>query len=147
MVTRDWAAINKPIIERFRKDGRRTQAKSPLLLLTTQGARTGRERVTPLNFSRDGARYIVMASKGGSPTHPDWYHNLVANPVVIVEADGERFTARATVSEGSERKRLLEIHSRAMPFFGAYDRRVKKREIPVISLERDLATPDRKRKD
>jgi hypothetical protein len=60
-----------------------------------------------------------MASKGGSPTHPDWFHNLVAHPSVTVEADGERFDACA------------------MPFFGAYERRVKRREIPVILLERD----------
>jgi deazaflavin-dependent oxidoreductase (nitroreductase family) len=135
---RDWALTNGPVIERFRKDGRRTSGKAnPLLLLTTTGARTGRERVTPLNFSRDGDRYIVMASKGGSPTHPDWFHNLVAHPTVTVEAEGERFTARAMVSEGAERKRLLTIHRTAMPFFGAYERRVKKREIPVIALERD----------
>lgn len=122
----------------FRKDGQRTSGKAnPLLLLTTKGARTGRERVTPLNFSRDGDRYIVMASKGGSPTHPDWYHNLVAHPTVTVEADGARFTAQAKVSEGAERKRLLKIHSTAMPFFAAYEKRVKKREIPVIALERD----------
>lgn len=126
------------MIEKFREDGRRTSGgTNPLLLLTTKGARTGRERVTPLNFSRDGDRYIVMASKGGSPTHPDWYRNLVAHPTVTVEADGEQFTARATVSEGADRKRLLKIHSTAMPFFGAYERRVKKREIPVIALERD----------
>ena len=126
------------MIEKFRKDGRRTSSKTnPLLLLTTKGARTGRERVTPLNFSRDGDRYIVMASKGGSPTHPDWYRNLVAHPTVTVEADGEEFTAHAKVSEGAERRRLLRIHSTAMPFFGAYERRVKKREIPVIALERD----------
>jgi len=126
------------VIEKFRKDGRRTSSKTnPLLLLTTKGARTGRERVTPLNFSRDGDRYIVMASKGGSPTHPDWYRNLVAHPTVTVEADGEEFTAHAKVSEGAERRRLLRIHSTAMPFFGAYERRVKKREIPVIALERD----------
>ncbi len=145
---RDWAGINRPVIERFRKEGRRTPTRTnPLLLLTTTGAKTGRERVTPLNFSRDGSRYIVMASKGGSPTHPDWFHNLVAHPTVTVEADGEQFTAHAEVSEGSERKRLLKIHSSAMPFFGAYDRTVKKREIPVISLEREPATADRKRKD
>lgn len=126
------------MIEKFRKDGRRSSSRTnPLLLLTTKGARTGRERVTPLNFSRDGDRYIVMASKGGSPTHPDWYRNLVAHPTVTVEANGERFTAQAKVSEGAERKRLLKIHSTAMPFFGAYERRVKKREIPVIALERD----------
>jgi deazaflavin-dependent oxidoreductase (nitroreductase family) len=135
---RDWALSNRPVIEKFRQDGRRTSSKTnPLLLLTTKGARTGRERVTPLNFSRDGDRYIVMASKGGSPTHPDWYRNLVAHPTVTVEADGERFTAHAKVSEGAERTRLLKIHSNAMPFFGAYERRVKKREIPVIALERD----------
>jgi deazaflavin-dependent oxidoreductase (nitroreductase family) len=126
------------VIEKFRKDGRRTSSKTNLLLLlTTRGARTGRERVTPLNFSRDGDHYIVMASKGGSPTHPDWFHNLVVHQTVTVEADGERFTAHAKVSEGAERKRLLKIHSTAMPFFGAYERRVKKREIPVIALERD----------
>jgi deazaflavin-dependent oxidoreductase (nitroreductase family) len=135
---RDWTLSNRPVIEKFRKDGRRTSTRTnALLLLTTKGARTGRERVTPLNFSRDGDRYIVMASKGGSPTHPDWFHNLVAHPTVTVEADGEQFTAHANVSEGAERKRLLKIHSTAMPFFGAYERRVKKREIPVIALERD----------
>ena len=135
---RDWALSNRPVIEKFRKAGRRSSGgANPLLLLTTTGARTGRERVTPLNFSRDGDRYIVMASKGGSPTHPDWFHNLVAHPTVTVEADGERFTAHAKVSEGGERRRLLKIHSAAMPFFGAYERRVKKREIPVIALERE----------
>ena len=134
---RDWALTNRPVIEKFRRDGRRTSGKAnPLLLLTTTGARTGRERVTPLNFSRDGDRYIVMASKGGSPTHPDWFHNLLAHPTVTVEADGERFTARAKVSEGSERQRLLKIHSSAMPFFSAYEKRVKRRQIPVVALER-----------
>ena len=112
---------------------------SPILLLTTKGARTGRERVTPLNYSRDGYRYVVMASKGGSPTHPDWFHNLVAQPIVTVEAGGEQFTARALVSDGAERQRLLEIHTSAMPFFGAFERSVKRRQIPVIALER---TPD-----
>jgi deazaflavin-dependent oxidoreductase (nitroreductase family) len=135
---RDWIESNRPVIEKFRNSGRRTSSgTNPLLLLTTKGARTGRERVTPLNFSRDGDRYIVMASKGGSPTHPDWYRNLLADPVVTVEADGEQFKARAKVSEGVERERLLRIHSGAMPFFGAYERKVKKREIPVIALERD----------
>lgn len=137
----DWAAKNGPVIEKFRKDGRRTASKLQLLLLTTKGARSGRERLTPLNFSRDGERYIVMASKGGSPTHPDWYHNLAADPIVTVEADGERFTARAKVSEGAERQRLLKIHTSAMPFFGAYERSVRRREIPVIALERDRTKP------
>jgi deazaflavin-dependent oxidoreductase (nitroreductase family) len=129
--------MNRPVIEQFRKSGGRVPSrKSPIMLLTTQGARTGRARVTPLNFSRDGDRYIVMASKGGSQTHPDWYRNLVAHPLVTVEADGEQFTARARVSEGVERDRLLKIHTGAMPFFGANERSVKSRRIPVITLER-----------
>ena len=137
MAARDWTAFNRGVVEKFRKEGGRSTGKSPVLLLTTKGARTGRERVNPLNFSRDGHRYIIMASKGGSPTHPDWYYNLVAHPIVTVEADGERFEARAKVSEGAERQRLLKIHTSAMPFFGAYERRVKRRVIPVIALERE----------
>ena len=131
------------MIEEFRKHGVVRSRKSPILLLHTKGARTGLARVTPLNFSRDGDRYIVMASKGGSPTHPDWFHNLMADPVVSVEADGERFTARARVSDGAERARLLKIHSRAMPFFAAYERQVTRRQIPVITLEREASAKGR----
>lgn len=131
---RDWNAANRPVIEQFRKDGRVSKGQNPLLLLTTTGARSGKARVTSLNYSRDGARYIVMASKGGSASHPDWYHNLIAHPDVVVEAVGERFAATASVSEGAERQRLLTIHSGAMPFFGGYERAVKRRQIPVIVL-------------
>src|SRR5688572_1505533 len=133
---RDWNAANRPVIEQFRKDGRVSKGKNPLLLLTTTGVRSGKARVTPLNYSRDDDRYIVMASKGGSASNPDWYHNLVAHPDVIVEAAGERFEAIASVSEGAERQRLFELHSGAMPFFGGYERAVKKRQIPVIVLSR-----------
>jgi deazaflavin-dependent oxidoreductase (nitroreductase family) len=137
MTKRDWDAMNRPVIEKFRKtNGADSGRKSPVLLLTTKGARSGRDHVTPLNFSRDGKRYIVMASKGGSPSHPDWFRNMLAAPTVTVEADGERFTAKATVSEGAERQRLLKIHTSSMPFFSAYERQVKKRQIPVIALER-----------
>ena len=129
--------MNRPVIEQFRKQGGKVPArKSPILLLTSKGARTGRERVNPLNYSKDGERYVVMASKGGAPTHPDWYHNLVAQPKVVVEAEGERFDAIARVRSGAARARLLKIHTSAMPFFGAYERRVKRRQIPIITLER-----------
>jgi deazaflavin-dependent oxidoreductase (nitroreductase family) len=129
--------MNRPVIDKFRKTrGAETGMSGPVLLLTTKGARTGREHLTPLNFSRDGDRYIVMASKGGSAAHPDWYRNLVADPLVTVELGAERFTAKATTSDGAERERLLKIHSGAMPFFGAYERKVKRRQIPVITLER-----------
>lgn len=129
--------MNRPVIEQFRKhEGSVPTRKSPILLLTTRGARTGRERLTPLNYSKDGDRYIVMASKGGASTHPDWYHNLIAHPQVVVEAGGERFDAIARVTAGAERARLLKIHTSAMPFFAAYERRVKRRQIPIITLER-----------
>jgi deazaflavin-dependent oxidoreductase (nitroreductase family) len=136
-VSRDWAAMNRPVIEQFRKlKGKVPARKSPILLLTSKGARTGRERLNPLNYSKDGDRYIVMASKGGASTHPDWYYNLVAHPEVVVEAEGERFDAIARLSSGAERARLLRIHTSAMPFFAAYERRVKRRQIPIITLER-----------
>jgi deazaflavin-dependent oxidoreductase (nitroreductase family) len=129
--------MNRPVIEQFRKHrGRVPTRKSPILLLTSTGARTGRERVNPLNYSKDGDRYVVMASKGGASTHPDWYFNLVAHPRVVVEAEGERFEAIARVASGAERARLLELHTTAMPFFIAYERRVKRRQIPIITLER-----------
>jgi deazaflavin-dependent oxidoreductase (nitroreductase family) len=136
-MSRDWAAMNRPVIEQFRKNkGNVPARKSPILLLTSKGARTGRERVNPLNYSKDGDRYVVMASKGGASTHPDWYFNLVAHPRVVVEAEGERFEAIARVSSGTERARLLRLHTSAMPFFMAYERRVKRRQIPIITLER-----------
>jgi deazaflavin-dependent oxidoreductase (nitroreductase family) len=129
--------MNRPVIEQFRKlKGKVPARKSPILLLTSKGARTGRERLNPLNYSKDGDRYVVMASKGGASTHPDWYYNLVAHPEVVVEAGGERFDAIARVSSGAERARLLRIHASAMPFFAAYERRVKRRQIPIITLER-----------
>ena len=78
----------------------------PVLLLTTTGAKSGQKRLAPLVYSRDGDRYVVAASKGGSPTHPSWYANLVADPNVTVEVGEETFEARAIVTEGEERERL-----------------------------------------
>src|SRR5438046_2052729 len=87
------------IIEQFRANSGRILsgpfAGRTLLLLTTTGARTGRTLIKPLAFSRDGDRYVVIASKAGAPTNPAWYHNLVANPRVMVEVGAERFEARA----------------------------------------------------
>jgi deazaflavin-dependent oxidoreductase (nitroreductase family) len=107
-----------------------------LLILTTKGAKTGELREHPLAFSRDGDRHVVVASKGGAPTNPAWYHNLVANPVVTVEVEGERFDAKANVvAEDGEYERLYAQHARRMPGFNDYRRRTSRR-IPVIVLER-----------
>ena len=104
-------------------------------MLTTRGAKSGRPFTTPLAYSRDGDRLIVIASKGGSPTNPDWYHNLRANPIVTVEVGAESFEARASVLEGEERRRAFDLQATAMPFFAEYEKKTA-REIPVIALTR-----------
>ncbi len=106
-----------------------------LLLLTTRGKRTGKERTTPLAYHRDGERYVVAGSKGGAPTHPDWYRNLLADPNVTVEVSGERFPAHATSARGLERRRLYDQHAALMPGFKEYEKKTT-RVIPAIVLER-----------
>jgi deazaflavin-dependent oxidoreductase (nitroreductase family) len=110
-------------------------AGRPVLLLTTTGAHSGQPRHAPLVYSRDGERWVIVASKGGAPSHPSWYLNLVAHPVVTVEVGGETFEARATAVEGAERDRLFAAHAAASPAFTSYQQRTS-RVIPVVVLER-----------
>jgi len=135
---RDWDAFNKGIVEDFREHGGKVSgnfANSPLLLLTTTGAKSGRQFTIPLVYTRDGDRLVVIASKGGSPTHPDWYHNLVKHPEVVIEIGTDRYPARAIVTEGDERQRLFDAQVKEMPFFAEYQRKVE-RQIPVVAFER-----------
>lgn len=133
---RDWNAFNKDVIEQFRaNDGQVSGRKYPVILLTTTGAKTGLPRTTPLNYSIDGDRIIAIASKAASPTHPDWYHNLVANPEAIVELGTETFRVRATIADGQERERLFNAQAALMPFFAEYQQQTR-RQIPVLILER-----------
>jgi deazaflavin-dependent oxidoreductase (nitroreductase family) len=135
----DWQAFNKGVVEEFRanqgtiKTGR--FAGRRLILLTTTGARSGQPRTAPLAFTRDGEHYVVIASKGGSPTHPDWYHNLIKTPIVTIETGAETFQARARVAEGEERERLFNAQAALMPGFAEYQRKTP-RQIPVVVLER-----------
>jgi deazaflavin-dependent oxidoreductase (nitroreductase family) len=132
----DWNEHNREVIDEFRSSGGKVgDGKTPHLLLTTTGAKSGLTRVNPLLYSSDGDRFIVLASKGGSATHPDWYHNLVAHPDVIVEVGSERFSARASVAQGQERERLFNQHAALMPYFAGFQRKTK-RQIPVIVLAR-----------
>jgi deazaflavin-dependent oxidoreductase (nitroreductase family) len=132
----DWNERNRKVIDEFRRNGGKVgNGKIPHLLLTTQGAKSGLERVNPLNYSTDGDRYVVIASKGGADTHPDWYRNLVAHPEVIVEVGTERFSARASTAQGEERTRLFNQQAALMPYFAGYQKKAK-REIPVVILER-----------
>jgi deazaflavin-dependent oxidoreductase (nitroreductase family) len=131
-----WKRMNDPVIAEFRANGGKTGRTYPVILLTTVGAKSGKTRTNPLNFSIDGDRLVVIASKGGSPTHPDWYRNLVANPEVTIEHDGETFRARARTAVEPERTRLFDQQAKLMPFFGGYRTRVKTREIPVVVFDR-----------
>ena len=135
----EWNALNQEQIDQFRANqGTMVEGLfkgAPVLLLTTTGARSGKARVTPLTYTRDGNRYVVLASKLGAPEHPAWYHNLVANQMVAVEVGPERFQARASVVEGSERDRLFDAHATIMPNFAEYQSNTT-RIIPVVVLDR-----------
>jgi deazaflavin-dependent oxidoreductase (nitroreductase family) len=133
-----WQRQNDPVIAEFRGNGGRVGGRytgRPILLLTTTGAKSGLLRITPLNYSTDGDRFVVIASKGGSPTHPDWYHNLAANPEVTIEVGTETFRARATTAEEPERSRLYAQQAAQMPFFATYQEKAT-RQIPVVVFER-----------
>lgn len=129
---------NRAVIEEFRKNGGKVAGSwegRPLLLLTTIGAKSGERRTTPVMYLRDGDRLLVFASRGGAPTNPGWYHNLVAHPDVTVEVAGETFEARASVLAGEERDRLYGRQAELFPMFAEYQRRTS-RKIPVIALTR-----------
>jgi deazaflavin-dependent oxidoreductase (nitroreductase family) len=125
---------NTELIDRFRANNGAMPNGAPLLLLSTRGARSGQLRVNPLAYTRDGDRYVIIASKGGYANNPDWYHNLVANPEVTVEVGQQRFAARAIVTEGVERDRLFNAQASLMPNFANYQTKTT-RQIPVIILE------------
>ena len=134
----DAAEFNAAVIEEFRdNDGvvGGALADTPLLLLRTVGARTGLPRTTPLAYRREGERLYVLASKGGAPTHPGWYRNLRAHPVVTVEVGTERFEATATVLEGAERERVFAAIAHDSPTVRKYQA-MTERTIPVVALDR-----------
>ena len=107
-----------------------------MVLITHRGARSGKLRTNPLVCLPDGDRLVIFASKGGAPSNPDWYYNLLANPDVTVEYGAERYSARARVVEkDDERDRLYAEQVRRFPAFGDYQVKTT-RKIPVVALER-----------
>lgn len=105
------------------------------LLLTVKGRKTGKPYRTALIYGRDGENYLVVASKGGAPEHPEWYRNLSANPEVAVQVLGERFTATARTATTAERPKLWAIMAEIWPDYNKYQEKTD-REIPVVVLER-----------
>jgi deazaflavin-dependent oxidoreductase (nitroreductase family) len=132
----DW---NSKVIAEFRANEGRVGGPfegAPVLLLTTTGRKSGQQRVTPMMYLADDGRLLVFASKSGAPVHPDWYHNLVANPQVIVEVGTETFPARASVLEGEERNQKYAEQARRYPGFAEYEAATD-RVIPVVALVRE----------
>jgi deazaflavin-dependent oxidoreductase (nitroreductase family) len=131
----DW---NAKVIAEFRANGGKVGGQfkdATMVLLTTRGARTGKERVNPLVYLPDGKRIIIFASKAGAPTNPDWFYNLRANPIVGVEVGTERYQARAVILDGEERDRLYAAQAKRFAAFADYQAKTT-RKIPVIALER-----------
>jgi deazaflavin-dependent oxidoreductase (nitroreductase family) len=130
--------FNRGVIEEFRAHGGRVSGAfegTPILLLTSTGARSGEQRIAPVAYLRDGERLIVFASKAGAPDNPAWYHNVIADPDVTVEVGSETLKMRAQELHGDERDRLFAQQVRALPQFGEYAERTS-RTIPVIALTR-----------
>jgi len=129
----DW---NKKTIDEFRANGGKVGGPfegRTLLLLHTIGAKSKQERINPVAYVKDGDRWIVIASKGGAPTNPSWYYNIVANPNLTIEVGTEKYKVRAVVAEEPERTRLYNKMVEMMPGFDDY-RKKTTRKIPVFVL-------------
>jgi deazaflavin-dependent oxidoreductase (nitroreductase family) len=131
--------FNQAIIKEFRANAGKVGGYfegANMLLLHTLGAKSGQPRTNPLVYTPDADRLVVIASKGGADTNPDWYYNLMANPTVTVELGAEQFQARATVvTEEPERSRLYAKMVAHRPGFAEYEQKTS-RKIPAIILER-----------
>ncbi|HLX38606.1 MAG TPA: nitroreductase family deazaflavin-dependent oxidoreductase [Candidatus Binataceae bacterium] len=132
-----FAELNQQVIEEFRANaGKVAQfAGAPMIIVTHTGAKSGKSFTTPLVYTRDGDRYVIIASMGGAPNNPSWYHNLVAHPEVTLEIGAEKFQARAMEVKGEERDRLFAAQAKLIPQFNEYQAKTK-RTIPVFVLER-----------
>ena len=108
---------------------------APILILTVTGRKSGKEYSTPLIFVRGDDNYVLVASQGGAPEHPDWYLNLVETPEVGVQVKADKFRARARTAEGEERERLWKRMNEIWPHYDEYQTKTD-REIPVVVLER-----------
>lgn len=134
----DFSGWNRQIIEEFRTHGGKVGGSFEgvtLLLLTTTGAKSGKKRINPLTYLRDGERLFIFAAYGGSPTNPDWYHNLVTHPQVTVEIGTEQFEATAVPIEGEERDQIYARETQVHPGAAAYEKKTT-RKIPVVELVR-----------
>jgi len=130
----DMTAFNRKVIEDFRANqGKLTGplAGRTLILLTTTGAKSGKERTAVLGFGKDGDRYVVIASNNGAPSHPAWYQNLLARPIATLEVGPDKFKVRARTAGPEEREKLKLL----VPYI-EQQQILTKREIPIVVFER-----------
>jgi deazaflavin-dependent oxidoreductase (nitroreductase family) len=128
--------FNAQVIEEFRANEGRVGGMfegTSLLLLHTTGAKSGKDRVNPVAYLKDGGRYVVFASKAGAPTNPGWFHNLRAHPETTIEVGDDTIDVAATVAEGEERERLFDAQKQRVPAFAEYEQKTT-RQIPVVVL-------------
>ena len=132
--------FNQGVIDEFRANGGVVGgpfAGFPLVLVHHTGAKSGVERVNPLAYQRLSDDSIaIFASKGGAPTHPDWFHNLVANPNTQIEIGTEKYDVTARVASDDERERIWEAQKKAFPNFAEYETTAGDRKIPVVVLDK-----------
>jgi deazaflavin-dependent oxidoreductase (nitroreductase family) len=132
--------FNQQIVEEFRANGGKVGGPFeglPLVLLHHTGAKSGTKRVNPLAYQRIGDDSVaVFASKGGAPTNPDWYYNVIANPNTSIEIGDDRYDVTARVASGEERERIWEAQKTAFPNFAEYETTSGGREIPVVVLDK-----------
>jgi deazaflavin-dependent oxidoreductase (nitroreductase family) len=132
------ADFNQTIIDEFRSNGGKMGGQfegTTLLLLHHKGAKSGKERVNPLAYQPVGENMAVFASKGGAPTNPDWYYNLLAHPATTVEIGTETVPVVARVADSDERSKIWEKQKKDAPGFADYEKGTT-RQIPVVILER-----------
>jgi len=134
----DESNFDEGVIAEFRSNSGKVGGYfngSPMLLLTTTGVKSGEERVSPLVYTTDGGRIVIVASNGGADRHPSWYYNVVANPQITVEVGDETYQANAVITDPAERRRLFDLHAQRFPGFKEYEKGTD-RVIPVIVLDR-----------
>ncbi|WP_250037263.1 nitroreductase family deazaflavin-dependent oxidoreductase [Paractinoplanes maris] len=130
--------FNQQIIDEFRANGGRVGgpfAGSELILLTTRGARSGKLHTTPLGFLRDGDRILLIASAAGAPHHPDWFHNLRADPRVTIETGSETYEAQAEPLTAEDRDKAFTRAAADNPGWSDYQAKTT-RTIPVVAVTR-----------
>jgi deazaflavin-dependent oxidoreductase (nitroreductase family) len=132
----DW---NKKVIDEFRANHGKVGGQfegAPMLLLHHKGRKSGEERVNPLVYLKDGDRIFIFGSKGGFPTHPDWYKNVLKDPNAAIEIGDEKYDVVAENITGEAHDRLYAKQVEAFPVFAEYQQRATERTIPVVALTR-----------